>query len=228
MLAVPLLSLLIFLPLGGGLLTLACGERVQKAARASRPGRVSLVELALVCRPAVPGRKRGGRQGRLAFPTESASLASRPGHPLLLVPGRGKSAAGAADCSAPGALRAGFLAANRPTGRACITSCCCSCRPGLPGFSLPRTCFLFYLCSGNCSSSPCFSWWACGGTSTRFTPLSSWCCSPWPEACFLLLGILGLYAVHGAARAASYTFSLAALAAAPPAARHADAGFLPP
>ena len=110
MLAVPLLSLLILLPLAGSLVTLACARRPRTARApgpADRPGGTDPYR-----EPPLSGRASPAGQGGLALMGEPG-LAACPGHPLHPGPGRGESFVGPVDRPALGAaVCAGLLAAD--------------------------------------------------------------------------------------------------------------------
>jgi NADH-quinone oxidoreductase subunit M len=210
--AVPLLSLLIFLPLGGGLLALACGGRV-RAARGTALV-VSLVELALTSGLlALAGSPQAGQgawllsESRAWLPALGIQYAlGLDGVSLLLV----------------------LLTALLQVLCVLVSWRQISERPGLyyfllllmqtgvNGLFLAQDLFLFYL-FWELQLIPMFFLVGMWGHERRVFASFKLVLFTLAGSLMLLLGILGLYAAHGA-QSGTYTFSLAALAAAPPAA----------
>lgn len=212
MLAVPLLSLLILLPLGGGLLALACGGRL-RAARATALV-AALVELALVggllCLTGTPAAGSGAwllSESRAWLPALGIRYAlGLDGVSLLLV----------------------LLTALLQVLCVLVSWRQINDRPGLyyflllvmqagvNGLFLAQDLFLFYL-FWELQLIPMFLLVGMWGHEQRIYASLKLVLFTLAGSMLLLLGILGLYAVHGA-QSGQYTFSLAALAAAPPAA----------
>ncbi|MCB2190629.1 MAG: NADH-quinone oxidoreductase subunit M [Deltaproteobacteria bacterium] len=212
MLAVPLLSLLVLLPLGGGLLALACGTRLRAARGAALV--VSLVELALVGGLLAWAESPATGQGAWLLSESRAWLPALgigyrlglDGVSLLLV----------------------LLTALLQVLCVLVSWRQIEDRPGLyyflllvmqtgvNGLFLAQDLFLFYL-FWELQLIPMFFLVGIWGHERRIYASFKLVLFTLAGSLMLLLGILGLYAAHGA-QTGEYTFSLAALASAPPAA----------
>ncbi|MCB2227940.1 MAG: NADH-quinone oxidoreductase subunit M [Desulfarculaceae bacterium] len=210
MLSVPLLSLLILLPLAGGLLALACGGRLRLARGAALI--TALVELALAS--GLLTLTGGAAQGPWLL-TESA--------PWL--PALGISYSLGLDGVS---LLLVLLTALLQVLCVLVSWRQIDDRPGLyyflllviqggvNGLFLAQDLFLFYL-FWELQLIPMFFLVGMWGHEDRVRASFKLVLFTLAGSLLLLLGILGLYASHGAATG-SYTFSLAALAGTPPAA----------